>query len=210
MKEHGRRVYRSSLREEQAEATRAKIIDALAALIAEGHPPTIAVGAIAARAGVAEPTVFHHFPTKQALFQALASKQFGLVTAGIDPHRPEDLAAAIRMVYQRSEGIEPLVRWTLSNPLARTTERPRRGDRMGLLRAALAEVLSRLSPTDAAHLERLALLLSSPLASLYWKDYLGLSADESADVAAWALLTLIDHLREPRDDAAADPEPASH
>ncbi len=186
-----RRPYRSRLRQEQAEATRTKIVDALAALIAEGQPPTLAVGAIAARAGVAEPTVFHHFPTKEALFQALASKQFGLVTAGLDVRSPTELATAIRTVYRRSAEIEPLVRWTLSHPLAGTTERPHRAERLAMLRTALAEVGARLGPAEMLYLERLALLLSSPLAALYWQDYLGLSADEAADVAAWALLTLV-------------------
>lgn len=115
-------------------------------MIAEGQPSTLAIGAIAERAGVAEPTVFHHFPTKQDLFRAVAGRQFGQVTAGLDPRAPEDLATAIRTVYQRSEAIEPLVRWTLSNPLARTTERPHRAERLGMLRSALDGVLQRLSP----------------------------------------------------------------
>jgi hypothetical protein len=47
------------------------------------------------------------------------------------------------------------------------------------------------------------------VAALYWKDYLGLSVDESADVAAWALVTLIDHLCEPHGEAPADEDTAS-
>lgn len=198
MKGQGRRAYRSRLREEQAEETRQKILDALAELIAEGHPHTIAIGAVAARAGVSEPTVFHHFPTKQALFQALAGRQFRMVAEGLNPRRPEDLPDAIHSVYQRAARIESLVRWTLSNPLSETTERPHRGEREQLLRTALKPVLEHLSPADAARLERIALLLSSPMASLYWKDYLGLNAEESADIAAWTLSTLVERLRERR------------
>jgi AcrR family transcriptional regulator len=196
MRGQAHRPYQSRLREEQADATRTRILDALAALITEGHPPSMAVGEIAARAGVAEPTVYHHFPTKQDLFRALASRQFGQVTSGLQPYTPDELAAAIRTVYSRSEAIEPLVRWTLSNPLARLTARPHRGERLDLLRTALGEILQSLSPTDAMHLERLALLLSSPLAALYWKDYLGISAGESADSAQWALLRVVDCCRE--------------
>lgn len=185
--DHTRRPYHSRLREEQAAATRTRIVDALATLITEGHPPSLAVGEIAARAGVAEPTVYHHFPSKQDLFRALASRQFGLVTAGLEPRDADELAAAIRTVYARSEAIEPLVRWTLSSPLARVTERPHRTERLDLLRTALRDVLEHLSTGEARHLERLALLLSSPMVALYWKDYLGLSAEDAADTARWAL-----------------------
>jgi AcrR family transcriptional regulator len=191
-----RRAYRSRLREEQAEATRQKILAALGELIAEGHPHAVSIGAVAARAGVAEPTVFHHFPTKQALFQALASRQFRLVTEGLAPRDPAELAEAIRTVYRRAAGIEALVRWTLSNPLSGSTERPHRGERRRLLRTALGPVLEHLSPEEAARLERVVLLLSSPLAALYWKDYLGLSPDEAADLAAWTLSILAAHLSE--------------
>ncbi len=37
------------------------------------------------------------------------------------------------------------------------------------------------------------LLLSSPMAALYWKDYLGLSQDEAAQTAAWGIRTLAAH-----------------
>jgi len=195
-KSERRRTYRSPLREEQAENTRGRIIDAMASLAEENDFPDISTAAIAQRAGVSQPTVFHYFPTKGALFRALADRQFRYVVEGLAPRTPEELVEAIRTVYRRSHRIEPLVRWTLANPIASSTPRPHRSDRMRLLQTALKETLDGLPDEEAQRLERVALLLSSPTASLYWQDYLGLSPDESADVAGWALLALVAHLRE--------------
>ena len=195
-KSEQKRKYHSPLREEQAESTRRRIVDALADLVEEGDLQDISAAAVAQRAGVSQPTVFHYFPTKAALFQALASRQFRYVVEGLGPRTPEELADAIRTVYRRSNSIESLVRWTLANPIASSTPRPHRTERMRLLQAALEDTLDRLPAAEAERLERIALLLSSPTASLYWKDYLGLSPDESADVAGWALLALVAHLQE--------------
>ncbi len=48
-------------------------------------------------------------------------------------------------------------------------------------------------PEAATHLPRLLLLLTSPMAALYWKDYLGLSALEAAETAAWGVRVLAAH-----------------
>jgi hypothetical protein len=37
---------------------------------------------------------------------------------------------------------------------------------------------------------RTVLLLTSPMAWLYWKDYLGLDPAAAADTAGWAITTL--------------------
>ncbi len=187
----GKRTYDSPLRAERAQNTRRRIIDALARLIENHDLQEVSARAVAREAGISQPTVFHYFPTKGDLFTALASRQFRQVVDGLDPRSPDELADAFHSVYRRAEAIEPLVRWTLANPIASSTPRPHRGDRMLLLQTALQEVLRELSAEDATRLECIALLLSSPMASLYWKDYLGLSADDSADVAGWALRLII-------------------
>ncbi len=66
-----RRSYRSPLRDEQAQATRERVLDALYALMAEaGEAGDITTEAIATRAGVQRRTLFRHFPTRDALFAA--------------------------------------------------------------------------------------------------------------------------------------------
>ena len=59
-----------SLRASQAAATRRRIVDGLLALLAEDHPATLSVPAVARRAGVSVATVYRYFPTKEALLDA--------------------------------------------------------------------------------------------------------------------------------------------
>ncbi|MET0459499.1 MAG: TetR/AcrR family transcriptional regulator, partial [Ilumatobacteraceae bacterium] len=65
------RSYESPSRKEHAEATRLGILGALVDLIVEEGPGTISVPQVAARAGVSVRTVYHYFPTKEALFDGL-------------------------------------------------------------------------------------------------------------------------------------------
>ena len=57
-----------------------------------------------------------------------------------------------------------------------------------LIRTALG--LAAGTDEDAQHVGRVALLLSSPMAWLSWRDYLGLSAHEAAETAGWAICRL--------------------
>src|SRR5688572_9549807 len=66
-----RRPYESPTRREHAELTRQRIIEALMDLLVEERPSTISIPAVAKRAGVSVRTVYHHFPTKEALFDAM-------------------------------------------------------------------------------------------------------------------------------------------
>ncbi|WP_432524222.1 TetR/AcrR family transcriptional regulator [Kineococcus sp. SYSU DK006] len=66
-----KRVYRSTLREQQAEATKRKILEAATEVFVEQGYGATSVGDIAARAGVARPTVFGSFETKANLLKVV-------------------------------------------------------------------------------------------------------------------------------------------
>jgi AcrR family transcriptional regulator len=181
---------RPSLREAQRAVTERRIVGALAELIDQEHPLEISMTAVAKRAGVSEPTVYRHFPTKRDLFAALASHQFQAVAAGLAPASTDDLAQAVRTVFQRSADIENTVRWTLAAPDPQRVPRPNVQARLAMLRTALRNVLEDLDDGTAQLLLRTLLLLTSPMAWLYWKDYLGLDPAEAADTAGWAIKAL--------------------
>jgi AcrR family transcriptional regulator len=187
--EKSRRSYDNRLRRERAEATRERIVTAAADLVGESGSLDIGFAEVAARAAVSQPTVFRYFPSKEHLFAALASRAFRQVAGDLSPTSPGELADALPVVFTRSARVEPLVRWLLASPLGASTPRPHRGERLDMIRVALG-----LDPADdrpeAIFAERLALLLSSPLAWLYWHDYLGLSVNEAAETAGWAIRQL--------------------
>jgi AcrR family transcriptional regulator len=180
---------RPSLREAQRAVTEQRIIDALAALIEDEHPLEISMTAVAKRAGISEPTLYRHFPTKRDLFAGLASHLFRTVAAGLVPASPDDLVQAVRTVYQRAAGLEAAVRWTLAAPDPARVPRLNVEARLAMLRAALPEPAPGDEDTPR-YLLPVVLLLTSPMAWLYWHDYLGLTPEEAAAAAGWAIKTL--------------------
>jgi len=180
---------RSSLRQAQRAVTERRIIEALAALIDEEHPLEISMSAVAKRAGVSDPTLYRHFPTKRDLFAALAGYQFRTVAAGLAPASVDDLAEAVGVVFQRSADMENVVRWTLAATDPQRVPRPNVQARLAMLRTALGDQAEG-DDDDAEFLLRTVLLLTSPMAWLYWNDYLGLDPAAAAGVAGWAIRAL--------------------
>ena len=182
---------RPSLRQAQRQVTEQRIIEALAALINEEHPLEISMAAVAKRAAVSEPTLYRHFATKRDLFAALAGYQFRTVAAGLAPASPDDLADAVRTVYQRSAAMENVIRWTLAATDPQRVPRPNVQARLGMLRTALrGQADGDGDDDDAQFLLRTVLLLTSPMAWLYWKDYVGLDPEAAARTAGWAIKAL--------------------
>lgn len=203
-----KRAYRSPLRRQQGAATRDRILAACAELVARRTSLDVSIPQLARAADVSEPTVYRYFPSKRDLFGALATLQFERVTAGLDPRTPDALAEALPTIFGRALELEGLLRWTLATPLG-SSGRPTRERRLGMLdRAVTGTEVDH--PEIAEHLSRLLLLLSSPMAALYWKDYLGLSNDEAAQTAAWGIRALAAYPRAqlqqpPSDSPQADP-----
>lgn len=69
-----KRTYVQRARQEQAEQTRARIVDAVVALHQEVGPRETTVAGIAARAGVQRLTVYRHFNDEAALFSACSHR----------------------------------------------------------------------------------------------------------------------------------------
>jgi AcrR family transcriptional regulator len=86
-----KRKYKSQLRAEQVEATRARIIDAAVQAFAP-WATEVPFDKVADRARVSERTVYRHFPTQRDLAQAVTA--YVLEHSGWDPNaRAEDLGA---------------------------------------------------------------------------------------------------------------------
>jgi len=179
---------RPSLRQAQRAVTEQRIIEALATLIDDEHPLEISMAAVAKQAAVSEPTLYRHFPTKRDLFAALAGYQFQQVAAGLAPASADDLADAVHIVFQRSARMENVIRWTLAATDPQRVPRPNVQARLAMLRTALGDPDS--SDAERQFLLRTVLLLTSPMAWLYWKDYLGLDTADAAATAGWAIKTL--------------------
>lgn len=92
-----KRKYTKTLRAEQQDETRSRIVDALVALHQEVGPLKTSVKAIAEKAGVQRLTVYRHFPDEASMLQACSSHY-------VATHPLPDMAnwAAIDDQFQRS------------------------------------------------------------------------------------------------------------
>jgi AcrR family transcriptional regulator len=175
-----------SLRDQQRQVTDDRIIQALAELIETQHPLDVTMSAVARQAGVSEPTLYRHFPTKRELFAALGSSLYRQTTTGVAPTSLDELVAVLPTLYQRFAAMEAIVRWNLAAPKGEVV-RPPAAERLPILRDALGDELDGLPPADAEHLLRGVLLMTAPTSMLYWQDYLGITVDEAAATASWLL-----------------------
>lgn len=73
-----KRKYTKTLRAEQQDGTREKIVEATVALHEELGPANTSIKAIAEKAGVQRLTVYRHFPDDASLFEACTSHWFAL------------------------------------------------------------------------------------------------------------------------------------
>jgi AcrR family transcriptional regulator len=178
-----------SLREQQRAVTRNRIITALSELIETQHLLDVTMAAVAAQAGVSEPTLYRHFPTKKNLFAALGSELFRKTTAGVAPSSLDELIEFLPKLYEQFAAMEATTRWNLAAPKDEVV-RPTATERLPILREALSDALEGLTPAESDALLRGLLLLTSPTSLLYWQDYLGITVEEAAETASWLIRRL--------------------
>lgn len=198
-------AYDSPLRRQQAERTRQLILQSLAEQLADTGLRDFSVARVARRAGVSVRTVYHHFPDRDALLDALVEwlHQALELTELPVPQRVADLPGHVERLYSVFDSHEDLVRTRLVTPLGRSVRQRDRSGRLEHLKVLLEEVTDRLDPDEA----RMALALvhhltgSEPWRSL--KDDSGLDGREAGRAVAWAVRTLVGDLRRRNAQASA-------
>ena len=184
------RRYRSPLRDEQSDATRRKILDALVRTMADGVAG-LSVPAVARQAGVSVPTVYRHFKTKAELVAALAPYLASKTRLLEVPDVPDrDFGAIVREMFRRSEALDIETRAAMASQLGQQVRRRTMPDRLAVIRRAVAARVPRLSVEELERFTRIAMILNASTTMRAYKDYLGMSASQAADDVAWALNSL--------------------
>jgi len=196
------RAYRSALRREQAGATRGRILDAVRDLLVESKS-SLSIPEIAARAGVSEPTVYRHFPNREALFEAAAEAVSAHLGAPPEPSEADDLpivAIALAEYFGRNAS---WLRAALHEPALRPIRMAGRRRRLERFRAMLAPRLAHLQPRD----RDIAFAAFGAIARSETWDCLtrefGLSSDEAGLAKSSALSARLDALAASRQQKKA-------
>ena len=186
------RAYRSELRAEQAEATKARILDAAGRVMADGIA-SVSIPGIAREAGVSVPTVYRHFATKTDLLAAMYPHL--LRRTGLDelvpPRSVEDLGDGLRALFERTDSFDDLARAAMASPGSGEVRRLSMARRLGWAREFVEASAPRVAEVDRDRIARLLVVLTTSSSIRMWREQLGSSVDEGADDIEWVMRAVI-------------------
>lgn len=190
--------YEESGRSRQKQRTRAELVAAARALVAQGGlAPT--VEQTAAAAAISRTTAYRYFPSQRALLAAAHPETVSdsMLPAGVGDDPAKRLTAAVaaftRMVLDTEQQQRTMLRLSL-DPGGTAPELPlRKGRAIGWFEEALRP----LEPTlTGAGVRRLAVAVRSAVGieSLVWLiDVAGLTRDDAVAVVQWSAQALLAH-----------------
>ncbi len=202
------RTYDSPLREEQALATRARIVGALCDLLVEERPSRISISAVARRAGVSVRSVYNHFPTKDDLFDAIEPYVRHEVRGqllsdaeilGTDADIVELMRRELPGLARNAQLLTALVRAGIDDD---ERSKARRLERLDHLTAALSRQIPQLDTVECGRLATLVAGIGS-WATAQTMTQAGLEVDEVAGLLAWTAQLVIE--RAARDGRVGHP-----
>jgi AcrR family transcriptional regulator len=180
------REYRSELRAQQAEETRARILDATGRVMAGGIT-TISIPAVAREAGVSVPTVYRHFGSKQNLVAALYP--YTLKRAGLQeppfPQSLDALKAGVRAYADHIDSFDDLARAAMASPASAEPRKLSMPRRLRLIGELVDSIQPPLAMADRERMVRLLAVLLNSSALRAWREMLGASVDQAADDIDW-------------------------
>lgn len=186
------RGYRSQLRDEHAEETRRRILDATVRVMANGLA-SVSIPAVAREAGVSVPTIYRHFTTKRDLLAAVYPhivRRAGLHELS-PPRSVDDLRDGVRTYFHLTDSFDDLARAAMASPAAEASRRISMPDRLAAFRQLADSIEPRLADADRERIARLLVILTGSSALRTWRDHLGSSVDEAADDVEWLVRAAI-------------------
>ena len=189
------RSYESPLRAEQRERTRERILDAATELLAQEGFEDLTIPVVARQAGVSVRTVYCHFPTKEALHEAVADLLDRQVGSVAYPDSADELPRFAAELFESFGRLESLIRATLHSTAGREVRQQGRKRRLPGLEKALEKELSGLDPVARRQVLATLYVTHNSPAWQAMRDYFGLSNSEAAAASAWATRALLEELR---------------
>jgi AcrR family transcriptional regulator len=189
-----RKPYRSALREQQAEATRARIIEAALAEMTPGATE-LPFDKVAARVPVSVRTVYRYFPTQRDLQRAAGAELEA--RAGFDPEQvtAENLAALTRELYVFLEKTFGPQEATGGFSNLTETGQKARERRVEMIERAIAPLTEGMDPEKA----RGAMAVISGMVRLPFlagmQAQWGLDGEQAGRAVEWAINALLDDLQ---------------
>ncbi len=189
------RTYNSPLRAEQMERTHERILEAAAEQLLEEGLEELSLPRAAQRAHVSVPTVYRHFPTKEALMQELTDWVDRKLRLSEVPGSVDEFTEYLPRFFADLDENEALVRARLLSRVHRRIHHDTRRRRDKLVEKAMEDVTARLDPLDARRTCALVRVLMHSGAWEMMRDNWNLTGEQAGEAAGWAINVLVDELR---------------
>lgn len=184
-----------SLRDEHAEATRMRILSAVAELIEEGHAGELTVPMVAAKSGVSLRTVYRYYATREDLLEAAGRWIGDELFRHPYPADLDEAAELFRTGCADFDERPELVRALALSQLGRRVRGYRREERLRAIRRALHDEVGALPGDELRRAEAVLAYLHNMLAYTTLREENGLSGEEIGEAMGWAIRTLVADLR---------------
>jgi AcrR family transcriptional regulator len=188
-----KRDYASPLRAGQANQTRNRIIEAFAEQIVDGGLEDFSIERVARRAGVSTRTIYHHFPKREDLLDAISAwsdEQAGVL--GIkDPIEVNDFLERLQAVFVSFDEQETFIRAQLMTQLGKTVRERGRSQRRPAIEAIVRRAAPYLAPEEVQRTTSVIHYLTSSEAWRSLKDESGMTGREAGEAVTWAIRTLL-------------------
>jgi AcrR family transcriptional regulator len=200
--------YTSSLRAEQMEQTRLRILGAVTEVLADPATEEVTIPLVARRARVSLRTVYRHFPTREALLDAWAAWVDNALRIHLRsyPESADRLPEFVLELYRSYDESEALIKAMLRSPAARSLRKRTRRTRQRQFERAMSELTAELEPEERSRVLAVIYLLVSAPGWEAMREQWGLDGTEAGWAAAWAVRVLTDELRRNPDSIKASKE----
>lgn len=186
------RTYRSLLRAQQAEETRARILDAAVRVMADGFA-SVSIPAVAREAGVSIPTIYRHFATKRDLLAAMYPYLLrrARLNQPAPPRSMDELRDGVRAYFDHLDSFDDLARAAMASPASEDARRISMPDRLAMFGQLADSIEPKPSRVDRDRIARLLVILTASSALRLWRDQFDSSVDEAADDVDWVVRAVI-------------------
>lgn len=181
----------TSLRAEYKNMTRDRILDAAIDLIAESSGEQWTVGAVAARGGTTERTVYRHFDTRQDLMRAVWPRMQERVGSVGFPATAAELIDRPRRLFARFDEHPGLVRASINSEVGKELRTSVNADRQAAMLACVTDAFPHLDPRAARRLAAVVQLLESADAWGLLKDFWGFNGAQAGQAVSEAIAVLL-------------------
>jgi AcrR family transcriptional regulator len=179
------RRYRSRLRDEQAEATRDRILEATNRVLAGGIAG-VSIPAIADEAGVSIATVYRIFGTKRGLIEAIYPYSIRRARRELTvPASFGDFREGLRILFDRVDAMDEVARAAVASRGAEEVRHATMPGRLAIANQLVEALAPGLDGRDRERLVRLVIVLATTASLRMWRDHLGVPVEDAIDDIEW-------------------------